>query len=81
MIQSLGGYAEDTEDSLIIHGKGDLQGGEVSSFNDHRIAMSAIIASLICKDNVIIDGAEAIDKSYPDFISHFESLGGKTNVI
>ncbi len=81
LIQSLGGYAEDTEDSLIIHGKGYLQGGEVSSFNDHRIAMSAIIASLICKDNVIIDGAEAIDKSYPDFISHFESLGGKTNVI
>lgn len=81
LILNLGGYAEDTEDSLIIHGNGFLRGGNVSSFNDHRIAMSAIIASLICKDNVILDGAEAINKSYPDFISHFESLGGKTNVI
>ncbi len=81
LILDLGGYAEDTEDSLIIHGKGFLQGGKASSFNDHRIAMSAIIASLICKNNVILEGAEAIDKSYPDFISHFESLGGKTNVI
>ena len=81
LITNLGGYAEDTEDSLIIHGKGFLKGGEASSFNDHRIAMSAIIAALICKDKVILNGAEAINKSYPDFISHFESLGGKTNVI
>ncbi len=81
LILDLGGRAEDTEDSLIIHGKGFLNGGEVSSFNDHRIAMSAIIASLICKNSVILEGAEAIDKSYPDFISHFESLGGKINVI
>lgn len=81
LILGLGGQAEETEDSLIIYGTGKLFGGNVKSYNDHRIAMSAFIASCICEDKVVLDGAEAIKKSYPDFIRDFESLGGEANVI
>jgi len=77
MINALGGRAEETADGLIITGRGGLKGGTFDSFNDHRIAMSGAIASLICTSPVIITGAEAVNKSYPDFWKDFEKLGGK----
>ena len=44
---------------------------EVDSYNDHRIAMSAAIASLICENPVKIGRFEAINKSYPTFGENF----------
>lgn len=76
MVQALGGRAEATEDTLVIHGTG-LTGGTVDSFRDHRIAMSAAIASTVCTDPVTILGAEAVNKSYPTFWDTFTRLGGK----
>lgn len=83
MINSLGGLAEEHPDALTVKGlKGfALKGGRVDSFNDHRIAMSAAIASVICSDKVTINGAEAVNKSYPAFFKDFNSLGGRANVI
>lgn len=43
---------------------------------DHRIAISLIIYSLHFIDKAIISGVEAINKSYPDFISDVKLLGG-----
>ncbi len=81
MINNLGGKAKGNDDSIIIYGKEKLKGGEVSSFNDHRIAMAAAIASQYCEENVIIRGAEAVEKSYPDFFEDFRKLGGICNVL
>lgn len=81
LIKSLGGVAIDTEDSLTIFGSGELVGGECDSVNDHRIAMSAAVASCICKEKVFIKGAQCINKSYPDFIRDFRNLGGIVDVI
>ena len=76
MIEALGGKAESTEDTLTIYGTG-YRGGTVDSVNDHRIAMSAAIASTVCTEPVIILGAEAVKKSYPHFWEEFSRLGGK----
>ena len=81
LILNLGGMAEETEDSLTIYGKGKLCGGVVNSANDHRIAMSAFAASVISDREIVLEGAEAMDKSYPSFIDDFRSLGGMTSVI
>lgn len=81
LILNLGGKAEETEDSLIIYGNGKLYGGTVNSYNDHRIAMSAYVASAICENDVILNDAKAIDKSYPSFMDDFRSIGGKADVI
>ncbi len=81
LITSLGGEARESEDSLTIYGKGSLSGGIAEGFGDHRIVMSALIASCICSGSVTLNGAEAMNKSYPDFLKHFESVGGKTDVI
>jgi len=76
MITALGGSAEATENTLTIYGTG-LHGGTVDSANDHRIAMTAAIASTVCKNPVIILGAECVEKSYPKFWDEFCRLGGK----
>lgn len=75
MITSLGGNAEATESTLIIHGTG-FSGGTVDSHNDHRIAMAAAIAATVCKSPVTILGAESVNKSYPRFWEEYHRLGG-----
>lgn len=74
---ALGADIEETADGLIINGTGSLDGGECESFNDHRIAMSCAIASCLCKNDVIIKDAQAVNKSYPKFFEDFVKLGGK----
>ena len=81
MIQSLGGSAHATADSLTVQGTGCLAGGTVDGMNDHRIVMSTVIASCICEKEVVILGAEAAKKSYPAFLGDFEQLGGKFHVL
>ena len=75
MIEALGGIAEATESTLTVTGTG-LQGGTVDACNDHRIAMSAAIASTVCVSPVTILGAECVKKSYPGFWEEFRRLGG-----
>ena len=76
MITSLGGNAKETDDGIVIEGS-KLSGGVVNSYNDHRIAMSATIASLVCENQVEIIDAQSVEKSYPSFYNDFIKLGGK----
>ena len=75
MIRSLGGRAEVTENTLIVYGTG-FTGGTVDSFNDHRIAMAAAVATTVCQVPVTILGAESVTKSYPTFWDEYRKLGG-----
>lgn len=77
MLNSLGADVTQTEDGLIINGKASLIGGTVDSANDHRITMSAAVASVACDSPVTILGAEACQKSYPAFFEDMEKLGFK----
>ncbi len=80
MINALGGECEVSDDGLVINGTGELTGGEVDSCNDHRIAMSAAIAAAICEEPVVINCAQAVRKSYPEFFEDLQSLGAETLV-
>lgn len=80
-LTALGANISKTDDSLIITGVSRLRGGIVDGAGDHRIVMSAAIASCVCENEVIIKGAQAAEKSYPDFFADFNKLGGKAHVI
>lgn len=62
------------DDEMRIHGTGSLQGALVSSHHDHRIAMSLAIAGSFANGETIIENAEAVAKSYPDFWEHLSIL-------
>ncbi len=62
-------------DFLHINGTNALVGRTVSSWNDHRIAMSLAIASCRCEGRVAItDAKKAVCKSYPDFFDIYKRL-------
>ena len=75
MLFTLGASIAKTDDGLIIDGGKRLTGGVVSSHSDHRIAMSAAVASLLCDGDVTVTGAEAVEKSYPAFWEDIASIG------
>ena len=64
-------------DWLSFTGKAFLEGGTVDSYGDHRIAMSAAIASCLCRGPVYLSNPIAVTKSYPDFYKDFATLGGE----
>lgn len=75
-LNKIGADVVEKTDGLIIKGKKNLNGGSVSSFNDHRIAMSLAAISSKCTDTLTIHGADCVKKSYPGFWNDFEKLGG-----
>ena len=79
-LTALGAQVRIAGDDLIIKGVDAFTGGEVDSHNDHRIAMMAAIAASRATGEVVIHGAEAVNKSYPDFFDHYRLLGGKVTL-
>ena len=75
-LRALGADVRETSDGLLIAGS-RLHGSEVSSHNDHRIAMMAAIAALRTGgEAVTIRGTQAVNKSYPAFFRDYAALGG-----
>jgi len=64
-------------DLMHIKGSKEVKGAKVSSQNDHRIAMATGIAALCAKGNTIIHGADAVNKSYPDFYKDLRLINAK----
>ena len=81
MLTALGGQVEEGPDWLAIPGTRFLRGGTVDGANDHRIVMAAAIAATRCTGPVTILGAEAVNKSYPNFWEEYKRLGGIFDVL
>ena len=76
---SLGADISIEDDVMRINGIGEdglprLKGGNVHSHNDHRIAMSVIVASLFVEGEITLDEVKCIDKSFPSFLSRFSEI-------
>jgi 3-phosphoshikimate 1-carboxyvinyltransferase len=76
-LNKLGANIQEEPEGLVIQGVGQLSGGDVEGWNDHRIVMSLAMASIKCTDQVRISGSGAVKKSYPHFFEDFEALGGQ----
>ena len=75
VLNTLGAKVTELEAGLEIKGVTHLAGGTVDSFHDHRIAMMAGVASLVCTEDVVITNAQAVRKSYPTFWQELSRLG------
>lgn len=73
-LSKLGASIEATEDGMVIYGESELHSGEVSSHGDHRIGMMLAVAALITNGEVVLEDAEAISVSYPQFFDHLNNL-------
>ena len=60
-------------DAMYIKG-GEIHSAETESHHDHRIAMSLAVSALRSDGEILINNAECVAKSFPDFFEVLESL-------
>ena len=85
LLQAAGVRARETQRpgaglAMEIEGTGGAPppgGGEVDAKGDHRLAMSAAVLGLACREAMAVCGAETIATSFPDFARLLASLGGQ----
>lgn len=75
--EKLGVAIKIIDDEMHVIGKPSVSGGVVNAHNDHRIAMCFGILGMFSTSPIIIEGAEAVDKSYPRFWEEVKLLLGK----
>lgn len=68
------------DDLMLVKGGTGVTGTSVHSHHDHRIAMACAVAGLKATGDTIIEEAEAINKSYPEFYAHLQQLGAVVNL-
>lgn len=78
--KKMGVRIETNEDTMYIYGGVQVKGAQVHSHHDHRIAMACAIASLGANSTTVIENAEAVNKSYPDFYSDLKNLGAQVSL-
>ncbi|MDA3732063.1 3-phosphoshikimate 1-carboxyvinyltransferase [Niameybacter massiliensis] len=73
-LTKMGAHITPQEDGLIIEGGYPLQGAKLESYDDHRIAMSLAVASLMASSPSEIENSECVRISYPHFFEHLKEV-------
>lgn len=79
-LRKMGIKVEVTESTMSITG-GEARGANVETYNDHRMVMSLAAAALFAQGETIINGAEAVSKSYPAFFADLARIGARIEEI
>jgi 3-phosphoshikimate 1-carboxyvinyltransferase len=76
-LTKLGANISVTNDSLTLVASKEIKSNvKIATYNDHRMAMA--FAPLALKVPIIIENAEVVSKSYPDFWVDLARLGFQT---
>ena len=74
-LRAMGGEVEEFDDGMVIPGAQKLQGAQLDSYGDHRIAMAFAIAGLLAEsgETTIVNTA-CVNTSYPTFSQHLTKI-------
>ena len=78
LLTTLGINLTEYEDGLDLAG-GTFSGGEINSFGDHRIAMTAAVAGLVAKEEIKIFDCQNVATSFPHFKDYASKIGWMIN--
>jgi len=73
-LRAIGVEVEERKDGMIVNG-GNITGGEIDSFHDHRIAMSFAVAGGVSDQAIVINGADNVATSFPNFVDLASDAG------
>ena len=73
-LRKIGARIEVKGEGLRVKGGRGLRGAQVSSYGDHRTAMSMLIANLAIKGKIKVTGLSCINKSFPGFLKLLNKL-------
>jgi 3-phosphoshikimate 1-carboxyvinyltransferase len=79
-LQTLGVPVQELPDGIIIEGVENLKAGHIDSHEDHRVAMSMIVAALSAQDISVIKNTECIKTSFPDFLGLIDKITCQQNL-
>jgi 3-phosphoshikimate 1-carboxyvinyltransferase len=79
-LAKMGIKADVTESAMVVYG-GKPGSAEIEAHGDHRMAMSFAVAALFAEGDSIINGAEAVTKSYPQFFADLAKLRAKVEEL
>ncbi|NDJ85709.1 MAG: 3-phosphoshikimate 1-carboxyvinyltransferase [Chloroflexi bacterium] len=74
-LRKLGANIRETDDGFEISGPQVLHGAVVNGHDDHRVAMSLVVAGLVAMEETLVEDASCIADSFPGFIETLQSLG------
>ncbi|MEN2774341.1 3-phosphoshikimate 1-carboxyvinyltransferase [Acetivibrio clariflavus] len=75
----MGADIQELEDGLIIR-ESKLKGCKVNGYDDHRIVMALAVAGLNSEGETLIDSAEAINVTFPEFVKYMNECGGDMEI-
>ena len=73
-LREIGGDIVEKSDGFIINGATELTSGNIDTFDDHRIAMTFHVASLISGKKINLNNTNCVNISFPDFFKTIESI-------
>ena len=73
-LKNMGACIEEYDDGFSIIGPTKLNGTTIKTYNDHRIAMSFMVASLIADGKTTLDNEKCVDISFPGFYKLLNSI-------
>lgn len=76
----MGADIEELPDGLIIR-QSKLKGCRVCGHDDHRVVMSLAVAGLNIEGETIIDTAEAMNVTFPEFVELVTACGGHAQLL
>ncbi|HEX9027862.1 MAG TPA: 3-phosphoshikimate 1-carboxyvinyltransferase [Anaerolineales bacterium] len=79
-LHQIGVRVSETPDGFSVEGGWPLRGGAIQPHGDHRLAMSLAVAGLAAREPVIVQNAEIMNESFPDFAATLQSLGASLKV-
>jgi 3-phosphoshikimate 1-carboxyvinyltransferase len=73
-LRKMGARIEERPDGFVVEGPTRFHGAQVSSHGDHRLAMALAVAALVAEGETVIESAECVTKSFPEFERCLRSL-------
>lgn len=81
MLTKMGAKIRVEGNSLFIEGPTPLKGANLQSFQDHRTAMSLIVAGLAAEGETRVEDLECINTSFPNFFDLLRQCGADYQMI
>jgi len=74
-LRKLGAQIEERADGFALRGPQKLRGAVVEGHDDHRIAMSLVVAGLCADGDTLVNDARCVEDSFPGFVETMQALG------
>lgn len=79
-LKKMGADVEEFKDSLLLR-QSSLKGAELSTYNDHRVAMALTVAAMGAEGTTTLASTACIHKTYPSFQADLRSLGAQIETV